>query len=143
MYTVAIGKCTLYYFRRKLLVLGCYNASQHTQFLHTGLRNDKPADMKNFHKFKYIVYGFLDMQKSVVVLNFLSHISVVCHDLLIQRRRVSVFPLQQGQHSCRASLSSSFGDYCPKCLAHREKCRNFAAKLQLDYFIDYQMMTLK
>lgn len=30
-----------------------------------------------------------------------------------------------------------------KCLAHREKCRNFAAKLQLDYFIDYQMMTLK
>ena len=30
-----------------------------------------------------------------------------------------------------------------KCLAHREKCRNYAAKLQLDYFIDYQMMTLK
>ena len=57
-----------------------------------------------FHEFKYIVYGFLDMYKSVVVLNFLSHISVVCHDLLIQRRRVSVFHLQQGQHSCRASL---------------------------------------
>lgn len=61
-----------------------------------------------FHKYKNIVYGFLDMQKSVVVLNFLSHISVVCHDLLIQRRRVSVYPLQQGQHSCRVSLPAYF-----------------------------------
>ena len=30
-----------------------------------------------------------------------------------------------------------------KYLAHREKCRHYAANLRLESFIDYQMMTLK
>ena len=33
-----------------------------------------------FHEFKHVVNGFLNMQKSVEIFNFLSHISNVCRD---------------------------------------------------------------